>query len=91
MSSTVAHNPCVFRETDFFQIKLCSCGVTHLYFGPTTLNLSSESVRMLSHVLNEVVRTQDALSQADPVNSSEAALDGEGNIIKGYFPSQPTH
>lgn len=90
MNKTVTHSPCVFDEKEFFQAKVCSCGVIHLYFGSTTINLSASALKFVAETLNEVVRDQRFIEQTDPVNGNEASLDDIGSVIRGYFP-RTTH
>lgn len=52
--SPTDHTPCVMTNTDSFYFRICDCGVIHLCFGATTLNLSPEALIAVSETLKEV-------------------------------------
>lgn len=68
MNST-AHTPCVMTDTDSFYVRICGCGVVHLCFGPTTLNLSPESVVAVTETLKEISAALRAEGHLSPLSS----------------------
>ena len=65
---------------DSFFAKVCQCGVIHVCFGPTMLNLSPE-------VLIAVTETLKSLSSEVRVRLTSQTL---APVIQGNFPPFPT-
>lgn len=83
-----SHSPCVMSNTEQFFVKLCSCGVVHLNFGPTVVNATPETIIAITETLREISsELRKRLSQEDSVNGHQAAIDFDGNVIRGRFPS----
>jgi hypothetical protein len=75
-------------DTDSFFARICGCGVIHLCFGPTTLNLSAEAFLAVTETLKELsaaVRFKRG-SGTSGRNSSSIASDVSGTVIQGHFP-----
>ena len=67
--TNTAHTPCVMTDTNSFYVRICGCGIVHLCFGPTTLNLSPESVVAVTETLKEIsaeLRSHGYLSTPSP-------------------------
>ena len=73
MKSTEHHSN-VMSDLSQFAVRICGCGVVHLCFGPTTLNITPEARIQLSDSLRKVV-----LEFQNPMT--------EGNVITGLFPN----
>ena len=46
--------PCVMTSSDQFYVRLCTCGVVHLSFGCTVINVSPDAAVAISETLREV-------------------------------------
>lgn len=46
-----SHSPCVMTDTEQFYVRFCPCGVVHLAFGPSVVNLSRDAFLMVSESL----------------------------------------
>jgi hypothetical protein len=81
------HTPCVMTTMDSFYVKACGCGVIHLCFGPTTLNLSPEVVIAVTETLREVARDlRNQLIEPERSEKHTANAQEFGNVIQGKFP-----
>lgn len=92
------HSSAVMTSIDSFGVKICGCGVIHLCFGPSTINLTQETVFQVTELLNQVsrdlaARASDRLeasaTQEDSPSLSEVASTEAENVIKGRFPLHP--
>lgn len=73
-----SHSPCVMTDTEQFYVRFCPCGVVHLAFGPSVVNLSvaaffsvTESLQSLSAEMRE--RMKQVQSNVVQINSSAMA------------------
>lgn len=73
-------------NTDQFYVRICGCGVVHLCFGATTLNLSAETVIAVTETLKEVSQELRVRMMNDTANPDSAMIDADGNVIRGHFP-----
>lgn len=82
------HAPCVMTDTEQFLVRICGCGVIHLNFGPAIINMTPEALIAVSETLREVaLEVRKRIAREDPVNADDAAIDPNGNIVWGRFPS----
>jgi hypothetical protein len=77
------------QDTDSFFVRICNCGVVHLCFGPTTLNVSEQTVIAITATLKEVSQELISLGRIqtkkpEPVHAKETSL----NVIQGHFGSE---
>ncbi len=75
------HTQHIMSETNSFYIRNCSCGVFHLCFGFTTLNLTAAALIAVTETLKEVCADMINQSQKPPIQSPTPT-----NIILGKFP-----
>lgn len=96
-----AHTHFIMRDTEAFYVRICGCGVVHLCFGPTTLNLTQQAVVAVSETLKEVaqelvLRTLRTEPSSAPVSSqspnsehdmTQASMISSAipNVIQGRF------
>lgn len=66
----------VMTNTDHFFVKVCGCGVVHICWGPTTLNLTREAFIAVSETLKEI--STQLKRQFFPDNSTP----NENNVIR---------
>lgn len=94
--------PNVMTNSDQFFVRLCGCGVVHMSFGCTVVNLSPEAAVAISETLREVTDSLKIEMRKRMVNSLltdkteplEAQLVTESalpkNVISGRFPQPPS-
>jgi hypothetical protein len=79
-------------NTDQFYIRICGCGVVHLSFGATVINISAETAIAITETLKEVsVDLRNRLqgqgpSEGGSSNSEQTLTDPASNVIYGRFP-----
>ncbi len=78
--------PCVMTDTDSFYVKVCGCGVVHLNFGPTLLNLSPEVLVAVSETLKEVAQGIRLKWNEDLARVDHLTPETDGTVIQGRFP-----
>lgn len=69
------HAPCVMTSTEDFYVRLCGCGVVHLSFGSTVLNLSPQVTVAITETLKEL---------SENIRSRQVG-EACGNVIRGPF------
>ena len=86
--------PCVMTSSDQFYVRLCTCGVVHLSFGCTVINVSPEAAVAISETLREVTENLRIELRKKVINSllkngaSENTPEFEiKNVITGRFPA----
>lgn len=82
--------PCVMTSSEQFFVRVCACGVVHMSFGCTVVNVSSEAAVAIAETLREVTDTLRLEIRkrllANP--TSEFAEPQElGKVISGRFPA----
>jgi hypothetical protein len=82
------HTHHIMRDTDSFYVKICGCGVVHLCFGPTTLNLTGHAIIAITETLKGV--SQELLSRLnnETIPETQPLSPAEGNVIQIHFPNQ---
>jgi hypothetical protein len=83
-----SHSPCVMTDTEQFYVRVCGCGVVHLCFGATLINLSPEAIIAVTETLKEVSNKLRFQMMDHPVDAGASALDADRNVIRGYFPTK---
>jgi len=73
-------------NTDDFYVRICGCGVVHLSFGATTLNLSSEAVIAVTETLKGISREVRTQLKKQMTQLEASAPSSEGNVVQGRFP-----
>lgn len=82
------HTQHIMSDTSSFYIRICGCGIIHLCFGSTTINLTKNAVIAVSETLKEVVSNlRDRSELKSRLDQTQAELDGP-NIINGNFSRQ---
>lgn len=80
------HTQHIMKDTDSFYVRICNCGVVHLCFGATTLNLTEQAAIAVTETLKEV---SHELLKRQPLQSAPAlatqALPLSRNVIQGNF------
>ncbi|MGE0616647.1 MAG: hypothetical protein AB7P04_13515 [Bacteriovoracia bacterium] len=74
--------PCVMTNTDQFYVRACGCGVVHLSFGPSVINVSQEAFVAVAETMAELSQEIRKRIQAP----EQATVDSAGNVIYGRFP-----
>jgi hypothetical protein len=77
------HTQHVLKDTDSFYVKICNCGVVHLCFGPTTLNLTGQAVIAVTETLKQVSEELYSRNVISPAPSHTDAP--AGNVIPLNF------
>src|SRR5689334_2792438 len=83
------HTPCVMRDTDQFFVRVCGCGIIHLCFGATTLNLAPEALIAVTETLKDLSDAIKMKMKADPINADAATIGPGGVVVRGNFPRHP--
>ncbi len=86
-----SHTPFVMNNTEQFCVRVCGCGVVHLCFGATLINLGPEALIAVTETLREVSSKLRCQMMIDPVNADAATLDSDGTVIRGHFPPQSSN
>jgi len=75
------HTQWVMKDMDSFYIRLCACGVIHLCFGSTTINLTSEALIAVSETLKEI--TPSLRQKHAPISTPlpDNVIPGNFNVI----------
>ena len=74
-------------NTSEFFVRVCGCGVVHLSFGCTIVNVSPEAAIAISETLREVAtELKKRIPAATPDQSSGTPQEPRDNIIVGNFP-----
>ncbi len=79
--------PCVMTNMEQFHVRVCGCGVVHISFGSTVVNVSSEVAIAISETLREVsgeLRKRLALQNSGKLDQPTFNSD---NVILGKFPT----
>ncbi len=76
--------PGVMSNTDDFYTKVCGCGVVHLSFGATCINMTPAALLAVSDTLREVALTLRNRA-AEPASAAQIAASLESNVIHGDF------
>lgn len=80
------HTPCVMTDTTSFFVRICPCGVVHLCFGSTTLNLSPQTVIAVTETLKEVSFEIQSRVLSAPTSDFKTLDTSLANVIHGKFP-----
>ncbi|MEO5970130.1 MAG: hypothetical protein ABIQ95_09400 [Bdellovibrionia bacterium] len=81
-----SHSPCVMTDTEQFYVRICGCGVVHLCFGATLINLAPEAIIAVTETLKEVSNKLRFQMMGDPVDADASPVDIDRTVIRGYFP-----
>lgn len=76
------HTQHIMRDTDSFYVRICSCGVVHLCFGPTTLNLTPHAMIAVTETLKQVSEEVKIRVQANSEISKQAPPANIAQIIQ---------
>jgi hypothetical protein len=73
------------KDTDSFYVRICGCGVIHLCFGATTINLTEQAVIAVTETLKNVSLELISKMQIKSDQSNPSNFPDTGNIIQGNF------
>jgi hypothetical protein len=75
-------------DTEQFFVRICGCGVVHLCFGPSVVNVTLGTALAITETLKEVMDEafRRARQAGQPVDAN-AATSSESNVVFGHFPS----
>ena len=77
--------PCIMTTTEQFYVRLCSCGVVHLNFGYSVVNVSPEAAIAITETLKEL--SSELRKRVIPPKVEEKEEEpGQNNLIVGKFP-----
>lgn len=79
------HTQHILKNGDSFYIRICNCGVIHLCFGATTVNLSEEALLAVSETLKDVCHEMLSRRQKEVYVTSNLNKQDENNLIQGNF------
>jgi hypothetical protein len=79
------HTHHIMQDTDSFYVRICGCGVIHLCFGATTLNLTHQAVIAVSETLKEITSELHFKTQMDSITQDPQINSESANVIQGHF------
>jgi hypothetical protein len=82
------HTHHIMKDTDSFYVRICNCGVVHLCFGPTTLNLTPDAVIAVTETLKQVSHELLIKKTTETHPNAPAVELNPGNVLQGNFGSR---
>ena len=82
------HTQHIMKDTDSFYVRICNCGVVHLCFGATTLNLTQDAVIAVTETLKEITQELELRKKREPAPPPEIRPNEDGIVIQGNFALQ---
>jgi len=76
---------CVLTDKEQFYVRVCGCGVVHLGFGASSVNVSPDLIPFIAETLAIVARDLEMRRRTGGIRKEEASIDDAGNIVFGNF------